>query len=117
MIKENMKREHYLLFLIITTVGCRKPYNPPAITTPNGYLVVEGVINSGADSTFIKLSHSVNISSKVTTNAVLGAVITVESDTNVIYPLTETTNGNYVSAGLNLDISGQYRLRIKTPDN
>jgi hypothetical protein len=117
MMKENMKREYYLLFLLITTAGCRKPYNPPAITTPNGYLVVEGVINSGSDSTFIKLSHTVNISSKVTANAVLGAVITVESDKNVIYPLTETTNGNYVSAGLNLDISGQYRLRIKTPNN
>jgi hypothetical protein len=117
MMKEDMKREHYLLFLIITTVGCRKPYNPPAITTPNGYLVVEGVINSGSDSTFIKLSHTVNISSKVTTNPVLGAMLTVESDKNAIYSLIETTNGNYVSAGLNLDISGQYRLRIKTPDN
>jgi hypothetical protein len=117
MMEKDMKREHYLLFLLITAMGCRKPYNPPAIAIPNGYLVVEGVINSGSDSTFIKLSHTVNISSKVTTNPVLGAVLTVESDKNVIFPLTETTNGYYVSPGLNLDISGQYRLRIKTPDN
>jgi hypothetical protein len=111
-----MKGKRYLLVLIIMAVGCRKPYNPPAITAPNSYLVVEGVISSGTDSTTIKLSRTVNISNKITTNLVPGAILAVESDQNSIYPLTETSNGNYVSAGLNLDISRQYRLRIKTFD-
>ncbi len=97
--------------------ACRKPYDPPAIAQAESYLVVAGVINSGADSTTINLSRTVNLSSKVTNNPVAGAIIIVESDQNTTYPLTETSNGNYVSAGLNLDNSRQYRLRIKTPDN
>jgi len=48
---------------------------------------------------------------------VLHATVAVQSDQNVSYPLTETTNGNYVSAGLNLDNSHTYRLSIKTPNN
>jgi hypothetical protein len=97
-------------------VSCKKPYNPPAISAPGSYLVVEGVINSGPDSTIIKLSRTVNLSSTITLNPVSGAVLTVESAQNAIYPLIETTNGNYVSPGLNLDNTQQYHLRIKTSD-
>jgi hypothetical protein len=78
---------------------------------------VEGQINSGSDSTIIKLSKTVNLSSATTTNPVTAAVVSVESDQDIVFPLTETTNGNYVSAGLNLDNSRKYRLSIKTPDN
>lgn len=78
---------------------------------------MEGVINSGADSTIITLSRTVNVSSANTLNPVLHATVAVESDQDVSYPLTETNNGNYVSAGLNLDAGHQYRLSIKTPDN
>jgi hypothetical protein len=107
------------MILLITTIlaGCKKPYNPPAISVTNNYLVIEGVINSGPDSTVIKLSRTVNLSSAVTVNPVLHAILTVESDQNNSYALTETAKGNYVSAGLGLDNSRQYRLRIKTPDN
>jgi hypothetical protein len=98
-------------------MGCRKPYNPPAITGNGSYLVVEGVINSGPDSTTIKLSRTVNVSSKVTTNPVLNALVTVVNDQGATFPLIEATNGNYVSAGLNLDNSHAYRLNITTADN
>jgi len=103
--------------LLLSLLCCRKPYNPPAFASAGSYLVVEGVINSGSDSTTIKLSQTVNVSSANTANPVLHAVLTVLSDQNVSYPLTETTNGNYVSAGLNLDNTRTYRLSIKTPDN
>jgi len=112
-----MKKVVNLLVLLIIAIGCRKPYNPPAVTSTAGYLVVEGVINSGADSTTIKLSHTVNIASKVTANPVLHAIVAIQSDQGANYPLTETTNGSYISPGLNLDNSHQYRLSIKTPDN
>jgi len=98
-------------------MGCRKPYNPPAIASPGSYLVVEGAINAGADSTTITLSRTVNISSKITANPELHAIVAVQSDQNVSYPLTETTKGNYVCAGLNLDSTHNYRLSIKTSNN
>ena len=112
--KNDMKRVAYFLILIVSAISCKKPYNPPAITAPGSYLVVEGVINSGSDSTIIKLSRTVNLSSSVTLNPVSGAVLTVEGDQNSIYPLTEAISGTYVSAGLNLDNTREYRLRIKT---
>ncbi len=98
-------------------MGCRKPYNPPAITGNGSYLVVEGVINSGADSTTIKLSRTVNVSSATAVNPVLNASISVVSDQGATFPLTETTNGNYVTGGLNLDNSHAYSLSITTSDN
>lgn len=102
------------ILILVLFAGCKKLYNPPAISAPNSYLVVEGVINSGSDSTVIKLSHTVNLASKITLNPVGGAVLTVESDQAAVYPLTETPNGLYVARGLNLDNSRKYRLRIKT---
>jgi hypothetical protein len=114
---ETMKKVKYIAIFVISVMGCKKPYAPPAITAANHYLVVEGVINPGADSTIIKLSRTVNISGKVNANPERGAALTVESDQNASYPLTETGNGKYASAGLNLDITRKYRLRIKTADN
>ncbi|MDB4904802.1 MAG: hypothetical protein JWQ63_4083 [Mucilaginibacter sp.] len=108
----------YLLYimLMVFMISCKKPYNPPAITAPGSYLVVEGVINAGSDSTVIKLSKTVNLSGAVTTNPVLQASVTVESDQNISFPLTEAYKGNYVSAGLNLDNTRKYRVSIKTSD-
>ena len=109
----------HVLFILLfaVTVSCKKPYLPAAVSVPNNYLVVEGVINSGPDLTVFKLSRTVNLSNKVTTNPVSGAALTVESDQNNSYALTETTNGQYTASGLNLDNLRKYRLRIKTADN
>jgi len=116
-----MDRSIYIYALITVALlifgSCRKPYDPPATSATNSYLVVEGVINAGPDSTFIKLSRTVKISDKVVANAESGAVLTVEGDQNISYPLTEINKGNYASQGLNLDNSHKYRLRIRTADN
>ena len=107
-----LQRACYLLLLSL--LCCRKPYSPPAIAVAGSYLVVEGVINSGSDSTIIKLSKTVKISNATAINPVTGAIVAVESDQNVVFPLTETTKGYYVSAGLNLNSSHTYRLSINT---
>ncbi len=112
-----MRNYKAIIFIIILFAACKKPYNPPAITGNGGYLVVEGTVNSGADSTTIKLSKTVNVASGITANPVLHATVAVVSDQNVSFPLTEAGNGNYVSAGLNIDNTHKYRLSIKTSDN
>ena len=108
----------FLLSFVLITLGtaCKKPYLPPAITAPNSYLVVEGVVIAGTDSTFIKLSRTVKISSTVITNPVDGAVVNVEGDDNSTYPLIETKPGIYASSGLNLDVRHNFRLHVKTSD-
>ena len=78
------------------------------------YLVVEGVINTGSDSTIVKLSRTVQISAQTTANPELHAAVTVISSANTLYPLTETGRGNYGTAGLNLSASNTYSLKIVT---
>src|ERR1700743_2148844 len=110
-----MKKNVYLLILIATAIaGCKKPFTPTVISTSNSYLVVEGLINSGSDSTFIKLSRTVQLSDIISTNPELNATVTVEGDQHTSYPLKWTGRGNYSCAGLNLDNSHKYRLNIKT---
>lgn len=103
--------------MVLALCCCKKPYNPPVITAPNQYLVIEGAISSGSDSSFIKLSRTVNVSSKGVSNPELNARITIEGDQNISYPMTEIGNGKYVCAGLNLDNAHQYRLHIETAGN
>jgi hypothetical protein len=93
-----------MFILFIVTASCKKQYNPPIINSPGSYLVVEGIINSSGDSTFIKLSRTVKLSSKASVNPELNAIVAVESDQGISYPLTETGNGNYSCTGLNLII-------------
>jgi len=115
-----MRTEKYpgkisLLLLLLTIVfSCKKPYDPPSTNSSGSYLVVEGLINSGGDSTIIKLSRTVKISSKTSTNPEINALVKIEGDQNVSYPLTEISGGVYVAVGLNLDASHKYRLDIKT---
>jgi len=102
-----------LLLAVMTMCACRKPYNPPAIASPPSFLVVEGVI-TGSDSTFITLSRTVNLAALSTNNPELHALVAVESNQQVTYPLTELGNGVYACGPLNLDNTHQYRLTITT---
>ena len=105
-----------LIIPVTLIVSCKKLYNPPGTVNNYNYLVVEGVINTGQDSTVIKLSRTVNISAKTTVNPELNAVITIEDNNGGSYPLTGYGSGKYASAPLNTGNALQYRLRIKTSD-
>jgi hypothetical protein len=106
----------FYILLLVLIASCKVPYSPAPITAVNNFLVVEGMINI-SDSTFIKLSRTVNVMSASTTNPELKAVITIESNTGTSYPLKEVGNGTYSAPPFNLSGSGQYRLRIKTANN
>jgi len=102
-----------VLVFVLSFCSCKVPYTPPPITAVSNYLVVEGLINI-ADSTYITLSRTVNISAASTVKPELKAVITIESNTGNSYPLTELGKGVYAAANFNLSAANQYRLRIKT---
>jgi len=106
----------FLLIAGFVIPSCKKPYNPSAINSPGTYLVIEGVINSGNDSTVITITHTVNLS-QVAADSVAGAIVTVEDNQGGSVPLIAQKKGIYVSPGLVINKTLQYRLRVKTTDN
>lgn len=111
-----MKRLTLVIYVTLLTaaISCKKPYNPPAVSSNANYLVVDGVINNGPDSTFIKLSRTVPLSATSTLNPELNATVTVEGDENSVFPLTAKGAGVYAMPGVTLNAAHKYRLRIKT---
>ena len=110
-----MVKWHWLSVLVLLTAGCKKAFVPAgALANDSKYLVVDGVINSGNDSTFIRLSRTKKFDTVINITNETGAQVTVESDAGVTFPLTEIKSGIYATGGLNLDNSHKYRLNIKT---
>jgi hypothetical protein len=110
----------YIFYVIALTCfiwACKKPYYPQVVSSPNSYLVVEGVINSGNDSTIIRLSKTVNVSGNVNSALIDGAAVAVETEGGASYNLLPAGNGYYVTTGLNLDVTKKYRLHIGTADS
>lgn len=107
-----MKNWKFYLLIFAMMVACKKPYNPTVIDSPKSYLIVEGVINTN-DTTTIKISRTVKLSSKTTNNPV-EANVSVESDNGESYGLYESAPGIYKLDGTFLDSSHKYRLHITT---
>jgi len=113
-----MKGKDKILCGIIKSLmlGCTKPYKPAIVAGNNNYLVVEGNINTGTDSTTIQLSRTTNIASGVTMQPEPGATVAIQDNQNQSYSLTGKSNGAYTSALLTLDPTRMYRLNITTSD-
>ncbi|SDE11481.1 protein of unknown function [Mucilaginibacter pineti] len=105
-----------VILLTATYAACKKPYNPPVISSNNNYLVVEGVINTGNDSTIFKLTRTVNIADAISTAGVDNCEVTVESEAGNSFALLQIGSGKYAIGPMNLDPTKKYRLHIKTPD-
>lgn len=102
-----------IIISVFSVMGCRKPYAPSIVSTGKSYLVVEGTINTGQDSTIISLSRTVNFADSVNRSVETKAQVEVESDQDTDYPLTEIGNGKYGAYALNLDVTHKYHLKIK----
>lgn len=112
-----MKINRFIYITVLAViVSCKKPYNPPIVSSDNHYLVVEGVINSGNDSTIINLSRTVKLSENVSTQLVANYTVVVEGEQGNSYALQSEGNGIYDIGPMHLDPSRKYRLHITTPD-
>ena len=111
-------RNGCLLFsTILLFASCVDNYDIPKVSSNGGYLVVEGFINSNGPTT-ITLSHSVPLSGKIgIAPAELHAQVKVESEDNIVYPLTEQGKGVYSANQLSIDSTKRYRIYIKTAGN
>jgi hypothetical protein len=110
-----MKNYYHYILLLIFALGCKEKYISPVVSPNTGYLVVEGVINSGSGETNITLSRT----TKLTNQSVVfesGANVFVESEDKALIALKEMNTGHYSVSNLNLSNTKKYRLTIVTSD-
>jgi len=115
-------RVFYLImcFVLICMFSCKQHYTLPAeAIKQTNYLVVEGNITVGQDSTIITLTRSVQVTD--TTKALVpetGATVAVETDAGRTFPLVEIGNGAYAVANIQPSAASEkFRLSITTAGN
>jgi hypothetical protein len=106
-----MRRFFYIILLL---VGCKDVYNPTLKNHGYNYLVVDGNIIAGNDSTFVHLTRTIDVNDTGVVNPELNATIKVEGENGEVFPLQEEGNGFYFSTPLNLNPNENYRLHIFT---
>ena len=109
---------NYLAIITIFLIGlaCKRDYNPPVLQTNPNYLVVDGFINTGTNSTTaFSLSRTQAIGDSISAyTPELQAQVTITAGNGKTYALQELGNGTYASPQLSLDPSQKYRLKITT---
>jgi hypothetical protein len=103
--------------LLAISAACKQVYAPPAVASPPSYLVVEGFINNGPDSTYYTLSHTYKLSDSTSTTPETGAAVAVQGSDNSLYILGEVGNGLYGASLPALNPTTTYRLHIATTAN
>ncbi|MGL6268476.1 MAG: DUF4249 domain-containing protein [Chitinophagaceae bacterium] len=104
-----------LIMVIMLFLSCVKPFEPPVISALNSYLVVEGVVIPGSDSSKITLSRSRNLTDTTSFIPENTASVRIVSKLGQAYQLTPKGKGLYTGL-LNLSPGQQYQLRINTSD-
>ncbi|HVZ56715.1 MAG TPA: DUF4249 domain-containing protein [Chitinophagaceae bacterium] len=114
-----MKRTSLPLLLVCmlslaTWPACKQPYLPPVTKAKGNFLVVDGFINGGTDSTVFLLSRTRNLSDSILLQPELRATVYVESAGGLTYQLSDFGNGRYAIPRLTLQPGETYRLHILT---
>lgn len=111
-----MKKLFYSCIMMLLVMGCKENFDPPAAPPVNGYLVVDGIINSGTGPTYIRLSRTVALADSARMRNERNALVRVEGEDNSSYPLAEVSQGVYSASQLSLNKQVKYRLYIRTSD-
>ena len=113
-----MKIKLCILIIIVCSVAlsCKEKFEPPAVKGSHNFLVVDGFLNSGGDSSVILLSRTRNLGDTVTAIPELNAGMQLETDGGVVAFAANLGGGEYLFPALALPTSQNYRLRISTSD-
>ncbi|HTN06790.1 DUF4249 domain-containing protein [Agriterribacter sp.] len=103
-----------IVALVITVSGCKEKFPFPQSAIDKSYLVVEGFINIGNDSTRIKLSRTVTPDDSLLIRPERSALVLVESSSGYSQYLFETGAGEYTAGPLAISPAEKYRLSIQT---
>jgi Domain of unknown function (DUF4249) len=105
-----MKKLLYCL-LALLVMGCKENYDSPVHSPVTGYLVVEGVVNSGTGPANITLSRTTKLDNRSIVYET-GATVKLEGQDNSVYTFADKGQGQYSTNNLNLNTTVKYRLHI-----
>ncbi|HLY68446.1 MAG TPA: DUF4249 domain-containing protein [Puia sp.] len=108
-----MKISAFFIFLLFALGGCIQRFQPLLNSPPTGYLVAEGLINSGGGPAQITLSRTTQLDDSSFAYET-GATVQVEGNDNSKYSFVYQGSGIYGITNLSLNSALQYRMRIKT---
>lgn len=108
-----MRKFYLYIIILLATIGCKEKYDSPIVSPATGYLVIEGVVNSGQGATSIRLSRTTPLDNRAV-QFEKGARVTVEGQDKAVYTLTESGFGQYNADNLSLKNNVKYRLNIQT---
>ena len=108
-----MNKIYVFLIFSLLIIGCKERYESPVVSPTTGYLVVEGVVNSGQGGTVLTLSRTTKLDTR-DIEYERGAQVKVEGEDKTTYTLLESQAGRYTAQNLNLNTAKKYRLNIKT---
>jgi len=111
----------YHIGLVVTMGGCmelecKEPYLPPEIQNTKNYLVVDGALHIGSDSTYITLSRTRSLQDSVPIIPELNAKVSVLGQSGEAYDLSSLGNGVYATRYLGLATGTRCELLIHTAD-
>lgn len=108
-----IKRLAFAICVLMVFSACRKEYQPQVLNINYHYLVVDGIINTSAGGTFIKLSRTWTISSDSTYTPETGALVEVQDENGTGTTLFESPAGQYNTFNL-FSNNQKYRLHLVT---
>ncbi len=113
-----MKGYYFLIIVFLaslfTVIGCVEPFSPPEVNSDEGYLVIDGFLNMGSDTSRIELSHTQNTNAQTSVLSEPGAKVTVEGEKGETFAFAEKGNGSYYLPPYAFSMAQKYRLRVKT---
>jgi Domain of unknown function (DUF4249) len=105
-----MKKLFYCV-LILLAAGCKERYDSPVHSPVTGYLVIDGVINSGPGTASLTLSRTTKFNNRDIVYET-GAAVTIQGQDSSTRTLGEQGPGVYTGDNLIFDNNVKYRLRI-----
>ena len=104
------------IMLLLVTVGCIDPYQPPEINSNENHLVVDGFLDVSKGASTVKLSRLQNLQDTETPAAESRATVIIKDQSGNTFRLLEQSEGDYFVSGLYLDAGTKCRLEIETKD-
>lgn len=113
-----MKHHIYILILCLgALLGCRDPFEPPAIRDFDELIVIDANVNGTTGQSSVVLSISKALNSEDATAYISGADVYLQSAGGAVYDLPYQGNGTYGANNVYLDYGDKIKLHVVTSEN